>query len=79
MRSKAALLFSLVVKRAGAALWLPIVPELLRFAEQSPAHMRTVGTCLCHDVLQHAMVHVGCVSASSVTSRRSATHVQVCP
>ena len=42
MRSKAALLFALVVKRAGATLWLAIVPDLLRFAEQSTAHMRTV-------------------------------------
>ena len=44
-RSKAALLFSLVVKRAGAALWVQIVPDLLRFAEQGQAHKRTVRLC----------------------------------
>ncbi len=52
LKSKAAVLLALVIKRQGASLWEAVVPQLQLLMQQSPAHAETVrvaaaGSCGC--------------------------------
>ena len=42
LKSKAAVLLALVIKRQGASLWEAVVPQLQLLMKQSPAHAETV-------------------------------------
>lgn len=51
VKSKAALLLALVVKRQGQQLWQALQPQLLPLAQQGPVQAEMVGS--------HARSHVG--------------------
>ena len=42
LKSKAAVLLALVIKRQGASLWEAVVPQLQLLMQQSPGHAETV-------------------------------------
>jgi len=42
LKSKAAVLLALVIKRQGASLWEAVVPQLQLLMRQSPVHAETV-------------------------------------
>ena len=44
LKSKAAVLLALVIKRQGASLWEAIAPQLQLLMQQSPSHAETVRT-----------------------------------
>ena len=44
LKSKAAVLLALVIKRQGASMWEAVVPQLLLLMQSSPAHAETVRT-----------------------------------